>query len=192
MPDIKTALQIALEKAKPIPADWDDEGGAAKIEEVSTTNQKEQPMDTQNKQSYFQTTNNVTRETFNYVLKNPGCLRRTIMRDLEQRGFKSSSISSLVTQMIKNKLIKGDPNTGLFATYHEYRPLRTFSRSRAEVKAKRKYTRKAKPEALVQTPAQTPAMPTPETPWSAQKLLEGLSVLQARALYDELKKIFGG
>lgn len=33
---------------------------------------------------------------------------------------------------------------------------------------------------------------TKPTTWSAQEALNGLSVLQARELYDELKKIFGG
>ncbi len=34
--------------------------------------------------------------------------------------------------------------------------------------------------------------PTIKSTWSAKETLDGLSVLQARELYDELKKIFGG
>lgn len=40
-------------------------------------------------------------------------------------------------------------------------------------------------------PAPAP-MPTIKPTWSAKEALDGLSVLQARELYDELKKIFGG
>jgi len=39
------------------------------------------------------------------------------------------------------------------------------------------------------SPAPTPA-PMPAKPWSVYGLLETLSILQARDLYDELKKIF--
>ena len=34
--------------------------------------------------------------------------------------------------------------------------------------------------------------PVTKPTWSAKETLDGLSVLQARELYDELKKIFGG
>lgn len=40
-------------------------------------------------------------------------------------------------------------------------------------------------------PAPAP-LPVTKPTWSAKETLDGLSVLQARELYDELKKIFGG
>lgn len=40
-------------------------------------------------------------------------------------------------------------------------------------------------------PAPAP-MPTIKSVWTAKEALEGLNILQARELYDELKKIFGG
>jgi hypothetical protein len=41
-------------------------------------------------------------------------------------------------------------------------------------------------------PAPTTAIHNTKPTWSAKEALDGLSVLQARELYDELKKIFGG
>jgi len=101
MPDIKTALQNALSKAASaptpqIPAAWDDEGADAAIETI-TTKAKEAAMP----KKYFQTTNNVTRSTFNYVKNNPGNTRTQITAALEMQGFKPNSTTSLVAQMIR-------------------------------------------------------------------------------------------
>ena len=54
MPDIKTALTNVLNQ-------WEQD------EKKQITQQQEKPMGTQ----LFRTTNNVTRETFNYIKNNP-------------------------------------------------------------------------------------------------------------------------
>lgn len=197
MPDIKTALQTALEKVKDVapkelPADWDDEGGAAKIEEVSTTNQKEQTM-----KHLFKPTNNVTRETFNYVRDNPGTTRQKAHDALVARGFNSKSVSSLFAQMSNQRLIFVDASGGLYAAVKQYSPIKSYKalarikaaeaqQPRAAIKAKAKVQDSV---ALV-SPTPAPA-PAPASTWSANHVLNNLSVLQARAVYDELKKIFG-
>ena len=51
------------------------------------------------------------------------------------------------------------------------------------------------PQATATIPTVFPApapMPTIKSVWTAKEALEGLNILQARELYDELKKIFGG
>lgn len=45
---------------------------------------------------------------------------------------------------------------------------------------------------LLPQPVVTTSIGNTRPAWSAQEALNGLSVLQARELYDELKKIFGG
>jgi hypothetical protein len=181
MPDIKTALEQALAKAQPtpqLPADWDDEGGEAAIESI-TTKAKEATMPKQ----FFVTTNNVTRTTFDFVLNNPGKTRIEIARRLAEQGFAKGSTSSLLGQFIKQGQI-AERNGFLFAQQTEYRPLKASQRKPAVVEAPAPKAEKPK--------AKTEAAPQINAAWDAETLLNNLSIKQARALYDELRKIFGG
>ena len=152
----------------------------------------------------FQTTNNVSRETFNYVRDNPGITRVKAMEDLTAKGYNPRSISALLSQMMAQGMLTGDTQTGMYTSQNEYTPVKAYKVFRAPVKAaapqrkkvivtplgKRKAgeakTLKEKKEALLKAPAAY----TPE--WSPRTVLDGLSVIQARAVYDELKKLFGG
>lgn len=195
MPDIKTALQNALSKAASaptpqIPAAWDDEGADAAIETI-TTKAKEATMPKQ----YFQPTNNVTRATFDYVKNNPGNTRTQIVAALTLQGFKKGSTGSLLGQMVKQGLLR-EANGTMFAAKGEYTPLKT-SRNKDQVKpvvkpAVKPVAKKAqaKPRPQFIPPAEAPVQIN--AAWDAETLLNNLSIKQARALYDELRKIFGG
>lgn len=195
MPDIKTALQNALSKAASapapqIPAAWDDEGADAAIETI-TTKAKEATMPKQ----YFQTTNNVTRATFDYVKNNPGNTRTQIVAALAAQGFKRGSTGSLLGQMVKQGLLR-EANGTMFAAKDTYTPLKT-SRNKEQVKpvvkpAVKPVAKKvqAKPRPQFIPPAEAPVQIN--AAWDAETLLNNLSIKQARALYDELRKIFGG
>jgi hypothetical protein len=180
MPDIKTALEQALAKAQPatqLPTDWDDEGGEAAIETI-TTKAKEATMP----RHFFTTTNNVTRATFDFVLNNPGKTRIEIARRLAEQGFAKGSTSSLLGQFIKQGQI-AERDGFLFAQQAEYRPLKTSQRKPAVVAA---------PVPKVTKPEPAPQIAAFDVAWNAENLLNSLSIKQARALYDELRKIFGG
>jgi hypothetical protein len=182
MPDIKTALEQALAKAQPapqLPADWDDEGGEAAIESI-TTKAKEATMPRQR----FTTTNNVTRATFDFVLNNPGKTRIEIARRLAEQGFAKGSTSSLLGQFIKQGQI-AERNGFLFAQQAEYKPLKASQRKPAVVEA-------PTPKAQAEPVAKPEPAPQINAAWDAETLLNNLSIKQARALYDELRKIFGG
>jgi hypothetical protein len=183
MPDIKTAFEQALAKAQhatQLPADWDDEGGEAAIESI-TTKAKEATMPKQ----FFTTTNNVTRATFDYIVKHPGKTRKEILNALEAQGFKQGSTSSLIGQFTKQGHIVNRDGF-MFAQQAEYKPLKTSQRKAAVVEAPVKAAPKAKPEVKPEVAPQINAA------WDAETLLNNLSIKQARALYDELRKIFGG
>ena len=190
MPDIKTALEQALSKARnlahaQLPAEWDDEGGAAVIESV-TTQAKEATMP----KKLFETTTNVTRATFNYILNNPGKNRKEILDALDAQGFNSGSTSSLIGQFTKQGHIV---NRGgyMFAQRAEYTPLKT-TRNKPEPVEKAKAVPRPKFIPVTQTKPE-PASPVQiNAAWDAETLLNNLSIKQARALYDELRKIFGG
>ena len=127
---------------------------------------------------YFTVTNNVTRATFDYIRDNPGKTRKEIAVVLEAKGFKTSSVTSLLGQMVKQGMVR--ESTGLlYVTTNEYTPLKGSKAMQAKVVP---IVRKPKAE------------PTPQinAAWDAETLLNNLSIKQARALYDELRKIFGG
>ena len=193
MPDIKTALEQALAKAQTIahaqlPADWDDEGGAAVIESV-TTQAKEATM----RKNLFTATNNVTRATFDYVLKNPGKTRKEIIKALEAQGYKEGSTSSLIGQFTKQGQFV-HRGKFLFTVNQEYKALKTTRAPKEKPVPVQKAKATPRPEIVPVAKAVPAPAPAPQinAAWDAATLLNNLSIKQARALYDELRTIFGG
>jgi hypothetical protein len=130
-------------------------------------------------------TNNATRATFAKVAENPGSTRSEIVAMLLADGFKVSSTTSLLTQMLAKGNIRlvGD---GLFAAQQEYKPMKRITPVKRRAK---------KDEPVVDVPETNfgnTAAPQINAAWDADTLLNNLSIKQARALYDELRKIFGG
>ena len=132
----------------------------------------------------FPVTNNVTRQTFDCVKKHPGITAVQVVAMLPQQ--KANSVKSLLTQMVKNGLCRKQ-DSGFYTLVPEYRSLKRKYAKYATVKKV-----KAKP------PAPTPA-PTMEQQLApareqrlatASNLLMSLNVVEARLLYDELKKVF--
>jgi hypothetical protein len=170
MPDIASALQKALNEWEPT---------------VDTPPPAPAPT-----KPYFTVTNNVTRVTFNYVRDNPGKNRVEVAKALEKQGYKPGSVSSLVGQMIRQGLIRESAQL-LYAATNEYAPLKGSKVVKALAakpqEQQRKIvtiTRKAAPE----------AEPTPQSngSWNVTNQLNSMSIVQARLMYDALRKIFGG
>lgn len=135
-------------------------------------------------------TNNATRITFNFVRDNPGVTRPGAIAELTKRGVKVSSSTSLITVMLARGNLRLS-NGGLFATQSEYSPLPA-----PKPQPKAKPAPVAKP-AVVETPVAAPVQPvapTYATPaeWTVASVVDSLNVRQAMAVYDELRKIFGG
>ena len=212
MPDIKTALSNALENGKrqALNATLD----AWEQDEKET--QLEKPVI--GKSSLFEVTPNVSRETFNYVLNNPRCTMADIKRDLGAKGFNTTSVGSLLTQFVHQRHINRSADGQYIALNTEYKPLMTRAKwdktnglpatTKAEKRkeklkqglaaVKRKNTAKHNAQA-----AGIGALPVQEKKpevtsilisrnWTAQGVVDKLTVVQARQLYDVLKSIFGG
>ena len=211
MPDMQTALRSALTKTLQT---WDDEGEAPPpVQPVSTsspsTSTQKPTMLNQHK-----ITNNVSRVTFNYVKDNPGSTRLEIIKELGYQGFGKGSVSSLLAQMRKSKLIH-DTNGLWYADVQEYQPIKNMNyKSKAKPKPVKKPTTgigallKAKLEAMP-TPSQDAmdaaayAMgghePTTNKRFVSlvrnrepQDILKDMTVYQAHELYVHLKQMFGG
>jgi hypothetical protein len=90
----------------------------------------------------------------------------------------------LLGQFIKQGQI-AERNGFLFAQQSEYKPLKASQRKPAVVEA---------PAPKAEAKPKTKPVPAPQinAAWDAETLLNNLSIKQARALYDELRKIFGG
>ena len=126
--------------------------------------------------SLFPVTNNVTRETFECVKKNPGITAQQAVAMMPKQ--KPTSVTSLLAQMVKNGLCRKQ-GLGFHALVDEYLPLK---------RAYAKYATVQKPKAKAKPPAPAPAKE--QQPATASSLMMSLNVVEARLLYDELKKVF--
>ena len=186
MPDIATALRTALTK-------WDDE--------PSTTNKPNEPAPAA-KKPHFSVTNNVCRATFDCILKNPGKTRKEITDALLEGGYKPSSTATLIGQMVKQYHVR-ETRGLLYATSNEYTPLKNAKAwAKLQANAQRKkviVVKRRKPEDvepvysdIVTAGGFDPRnkFDVPPT-WTVDSVIDKLSVKQAMAVYDELRKIFG-
>lgn len=152
-----------------------------KSELAKVINSWETDMPTTTPQIGRKITTNSTRITFNYVRDNPGVNRADAIKALTKMGVKESSSTSLITVLLARGNLRLAAGNALFAAQKEYVPL-------PKVKPK---VKKAKPEPVVEAP-KAPEPVQIVTTWDAETLLNNLSIKQARALYDELRTIFGG
>jgi hypothetical protein len=177
MPDIASALQKALN-------DWEPNAPVAT------------PAPTPSK-SHFAVTNNVTRITFEYVRDNPGKTRIEINKELEAKGFNAGSVSSLLGQMLKQGMLRENAHL-LYATANEYTPIKSSKKLKAMAEKPQEQPRKKvvlinkRTGEVVSAAPKVEPTPQINSAWDAEVMLNNLSIKQARALYDELRKIFGG
>lgn len=171
MPDIKTALSGIL-------SEWE-------LDNINNIKQEKQVEPT----PYFRVTNNVTRETFEYVRQHPSSGYKEIAAALEKRGYKPSSVGSLLTQFIKNGLCKRDAQNRYTAIVDEYRPIKMASK-KLKVKQVIQKAKTTRGEGIAALGAQ----PTPRvvTAWDADTIINNIGLKQAHALYKELHTYFGG
>lgn len=216
MPDIQTAFKTALSRTL---QQWDDDDGEVSPQaspQTTINNSVSQPS--QNIQGIpmtqaFHITNNISRATFQHIKDNPGSTRKEIITALEHKNFRPDSVSSLIAQMRRNKLIH-ETNNLYYADADEYRPLKSLKAIKrleakaapVEVKQKRKYTKRSEGiGALLQAKIESAPAPVATAPLerksfltklvrtqSPESIIENMNVLQARELYDYLRKIFGG
>lgn len=159
-------LQTELKKLETL--SFDDEGSTTEI--------------TMTLPHAFKTSNNVSRETFNYIKDNPGLRRVQIAHAMADRGFKKSSALALSSQFVRNGMARV-VDGGMFVAQPEYTPIKATPK---KAKGVAKVTAKKVQEAIMETPM--PIAVSHDT--SVKTMLSRMSVLQAREMYDELKKIF--
>jgi hypothetical protein len=179
MPDIQTEMQKILQA-------W---------EQPETT---QQPTET----SMFTTTTNTSRATFEIVRDQPYKTKSHYVNQLEQKGFKKSSTSSLLAQMVRQKHISVDDMGLMHANQNEYRPLKSTTTLKKGKKAK---TYKVITSGMPQPSEKALAMAA-EAMGSVginrlidrpvrnkvEDILDDISLSDAHELYRKLHVYFGG
>ena len=184
MPDIQTALRSAINAWEPTPI-------GQQLKEKLMSNK---PV--------FEVQNNVTRVTFDYIKLHPGTTSTAASRDLAKHGFKESSVTALMAQFVRAGLAVRDNNHGYRVTVDEYTPMKAAQKyAKKPVKVKPATTNDHKrplttagdgiaalqPEATSKRVVNTIVFGKPP-----EEVIKHMNVIQARELYDYLKKIFGG
>lgn len=119
----------------------------------------------------------ISEKMFRVIKDNPGCSRARLITLAETAGVARASSSSLLSQFTKRGLVRTTEAEGVlvfFTASQTYKP---------------GYVRRPKKAAKVATPKVPMAAPKQEV--NVSELLSNMSILKARALYDELKQIFG-
>ena len=154
------------------------------------------------KKPVFEVKNNVTRVTFDYIKKHPGTTAAAASKDLVKQGYKESSVTALMAQFVRAGLAVRDGNYGYRVLVDEYIPMKA---SQKYAKKSIKVQTKVKPTKVERVAPQSDGIAAlqPEATSkrvtnilvfgkSPEEVIKHMTVLQARELYDYLKKIFGG
>ena len=221
MPDLQTALTTAITNANTSQVlsttinEWEEE-------EQQTMQAQTQPqapiVQTQtqingNIKTTTTLTGNMSKDIFNYIKDNPGCLGPDVRKVFVEAGYKEDSVGSLISQMVRNKLVGRNEVGNLEAIRVRYTPLASGAKKKKLYKKlgiARDKPKAAKPQA--QGIAALAPEPTKDTDkgqealdkvlakpvrearavYDALCLLRGLDVGDARYMYIELHKLFGG
>jgi len=215
MPDLQTALTTAIKHQVLTTTinEWEEE--EKQTMQAATQTQAQAPiMQTQiNGNSKLTLTGNLSKDIFVYIKENPGCLRSDVRQTFTASGFNESSIGSLITQMIRSEMVSINEVGNLEAKRVYYKPLVSGAK-RKEMNKKlgtaRDKPKAAKPKAqgiaaLAPEPTQDTdkgrealdrvlAKPVREARavYDALCILRDLDVGDARYMYLELHKLFGG
>ena len=188
MPSLQDQLKTIL-------PEWEAE--QSKIESAKQINQNPKAtMEQVTKLHRFKPTNNASRETFNAVRDFPKQTNAFYVQMLEKKGFKATTTSSLLYQMVRQGQMHRDDKGLLTTNSNAYAPLKTAKTIKRQEMVKT-------PNAPVKAAGIAALPPQDSKPkvtrsliinhtWDAQKEVDKLSVTQARALYDLLTTIFKG
>jgi hypothetical protein len=181
MPSLQDALLNAINKPVQQPAPTLRETlNAWEQDDQPTTKEQTMPnpspvviMSSNKGRPVFGISNNVSRETFNYVRDNPGKPRKEVIKDLVAKGFKETSVSSLINQLtVANQITRGVGDV-LVANVKEYIPikakdLKNLRASKQATKAKEILAKakaaRAEKRAAKQAPTAAAVKPVVEEP----------------------------
>lgn len=193
MPDLQSALKNAIETWEPTP-----------------TNKpvQQQPEEKPMTKPKFEVKNNVTRVTFDYIKLHPGTTAAAASKDLVKQGYKESSVTALMAQFVRAGLAVRDGKFGYRVLVDEYIPMKAsqkYNKKSIKVHKKVKAATTNDHKRPLTTASQSDGIAALQPEATAKRVtnilvfgkppeevIKHMTVLQARELYDYLKKIFGG
>lgn len=195
-----SALRESLEKAiadkearaAKLQATLDDWGDDEPVNNKPTT--KETTIMTQPKLPAPGVT--ISEATFNFVRNNPSQTGKDIVAMLTRLyAYNPTSTASLLSQMVRQGLIGRDGRL-LYAIAENYTPIKSkdaFKRQQTnDAKKVAPAPAAYQPKAEAPTGGIAALASKPDVAYNISSLLDNISVNEARALYIELKKLFGG
>lgn len=192
MPDLQTELIKALEEGKrqylnATLTEWDHHEQEIRQPAQPQPDLKEKAMNAPTNPIFTPSGNNLSKDIFDYILVHSGlCTGVDVKNAMEAVGYNKVSVFSLITQMKRAKMIK-EMDGKLRALLVRYKPVRrTYKKHNTSIKAA------PKADAGIAALPSAATAPIIKTEWDAATIIDHLSLRQARALYDELTKVFGG
>jgi len=216
MQDFKQALQNALkqsqerqmqntqnnEQLNTLARNWDNEERTRKIRLQSSSDARVAEVEESNRGTNLVTTN-VSRATFAYVRDNPNKTKVEITNELSKLGYNASSVSTLVSQMVRGDIAVADEEGRVSTMFKEYRPIKNGS---AIIKMKGKRIKRVANKSgrpskqgiaalkIQDAPVIPKAIPQPtprNTSFDADKLLSTLSFADVLVLHKKIKAMLG-
>ena len=138
-------------------------------------------------------TTGVSQTTFDYVKNNPGKTKAVVISELDAKGFKPASTTTLLSAMIRQKKIIVDINGGLRAASDKYTPVKSIPAKRKQMAApalKQAKIEVVTPQGLAALYVPPTRETTKPTALTAQDVLDTLNVKEAYDLYLALAKMF--
>ena len=208
MPDLQTALTTAI-KSQVLSTtinEWEEEE-----QQTMQAHAEPQAQIVASPAPIMQMSGNLSKDIFVYIKENPGCLRADVRKVFVGAGKNESSVGSLLTQMVRNKMVSINEVGNLEARRVYYKPLISGTK-RKEMNKKLGVARDKAAKPKAQGIAALAPEPTKDTDkgrealdrvlakpvlearavYDALCLLRGLDVGDARYMYAELHKLFGG
>lgn len=147
-------------------------------------------------------TTNVSRATFNYVRDNPNKTKVEITNELSKLGYNASSVSTLVSQMVRGDIAVADEEGRVSTMFKEYRPIKNGSaiikmKKKKRIKAATAKTGRPTREGIAALKIQdAPVIPKlvsmpAKSNFDADKLLSTLSFADVLVLHKKIKAMLG-
>jgi hypothetical protein len=218
MPDLQTALTTAIKNQvlSTTINEWEEEEKQTMQAQPQAPIMQTQTQINGNTKTTF--TGNMSKDLFTFIKDNPGCLTEDVRKAFADVEYKVTSINSLITQMIRNKMVSRNGVGNLESNRVYYKPISGITKKKNTAKPKaappaaKPQAAKPAPKPQAQGIAALAPEPTQDTAkgqeaidkvlalpvrearavYDALCLLRDLNVGEARHLYTELQKLFGG
>ena len=192
MPDIKTALTTALTTAT----------SNTLSQEINAWDEEETTRTTAKR--LFPVRNNVARETFNMVKTNPGLPAMQYVEMLNKKGFKESSTTSILSQLVRTgQVARNDVTRTLVVAQPEYTPIKNLSKAKPQATPRKQRKVEEKKAGNTHQSSVGIAALKNETAepkgvtsiilqrnWTPESVIDKLTLPQAKQLFEALSKYF--